>query len=235
MQVLFVHKEFPGHFGHVARYLAQRESVECTFVYNSLPARFQNRLPEGYEEWIRLIPYQSRGANRDTHFCNLHMEISLWHSQAVYQTLKARPDIKPDVVVGHSVFGTALFLRDLYPCPLVIHCEYFEQAGRPRLFSRPEYLPSEMDLLRAGRRTPPTCSPCKPARPATVPRAGSEASSRLSTSTRSRRFLTASIRSSGIAARFRAASATSRRFLPAPGSSPIAPMVWRPLAALTSS
>jgi glycosyltransferase involved in cell wall biosynthesis len=149
MHVLFVHKEFPGHFGHIVRYLARHHGVECTFVYNSLPARFQNRLPPGYDEGIRLIPYQSRGANRDTHFCNLHLEISLWHSQAVYETMKARPEIQPDVVVGHSVFGTALFLTDLYRCPLVVHCEYFEQPGRPRLFSRPEFPPAETDLLRA--------------------------------------------------------------------------------------
>jgi len=149
MHVLFVHKEFPGHFGHIARYLAGRHGIECTFVYNSLPLRFESHLPPGSDERIRLIPYKSRGANRDTHFCNQHLEISLWHSQAVYETMKARPQIQPDVVVGHSGFGTALFLTDLYRCPLVVHCEYFEQPGRPRLFSRPEFPPDEADLLRA--------------------------------------------------------------------------------------
>lgn len=147
MHVLYVHKELPGHYGPVAGYLARHHGVECTFVYNRLPDRYQNRLPPGVLEGVRLIPYQSRGATRDTNPCNLHTEISLWHSQAVYEALKARPDIKPDLVVGHSVYGTGLFLPQLYGCPLVVHCEFFERAGKPYAFGRPEYPPSESDLL----------------------------------------------------------------------------------------
>jgi glycosyltransferase involved in cell wall biosynthesis len=149
MHVLFVHKEFPGHFGHIARYLAEHYGVECTFVYRNLPNRFQGRLPAGIDRGIRLIQYQSRGASGDTHFCNLHTEVSMWHAQAVYETMKSLPAVKPDVVVGHCGFGTALFLANLYPCPLIVHCEFFEQPGKPLLFSRREFPPSEMDFLRA--------------------------------------------------------------------------------------
>jgi glycosyltransferase involved in cell wall biosynthesis len=148
MQVLFVHKEFPGQFGHIARYLASK-GIECTFVYSALPARYQGRLSESEARGIRLIPYRSRGASRDTHFCNRHLEISLWHSQEVYETLKKLPDIKPDVVVGHSVYGTAIFLQDLYGCPLVVHCEYFERPGKPYLYGRPDFPPTEADILQA--------------------------------------------------------------------------------------
>jgi glycosyltransferase involved in cell wall biosynthesis len=148
MHVLYVHKEFPGHFGHLARYLAEHHGIECSFVYSNIPSRFGGRLPPGLDRSVRLIPYQTRGASKDTHFCNLHTEISMWNSMAVYQTLKARPEIKPDLIVGHAGFGTALFLRDLYPCPLIVHCEFFERAGKPYLFSRPEFPPNEMDILR---------------------------------------------------------------------------------------
>jgi glycosyltransferase involved in cell wall biosynthesis len=149
MHLLFVHKEFPGHFGHLARYLARHHGVECTFVYSNLPNRFGGRLPPGADEGIRLIPYQARGASAATHFANLHTEISLWHAQAVYELLKARPDVRPDVVVGHSVFGTALFLPDLYDCPLVVHCEFFERPRQPYALGRPDFPPSEADRLRA--------------------------------------------------------------------------------------
>jgi glycosyltransferase involved in cell wall biosynthesis len=149
MHVLFVHKEFPGHFGHLARYLARHHGVECTFVYSNLPSRFGGRVPPGMDAGIRLIPYQARGASAQTHFCNLHTEISLWHAQAVYETLKARPDVRPDVVVGHSVFGMALFLPDLYHSPLVVHCEFYERPRRPYTFGRPDFPPLEADLLRA--------------------------------------------------------------------------------------
>jgi glycosyltransferase involved in cell wall biosynthesis len=149
MHVLFVHKEFPGHFGHIARYLAGHHGVECSFVYRNLPNRFQGQLPPGIDKGIRLIQYQSRGASRDTHYCSLHAEISMWHAQAVYETMKGFPAIKPDVVIGHCGFGTAVFLADLYPCPLIVHCEYFERPGEPYLFSRREFPPSELDVLRA--------------------------------------------------------------------------------------
>lgn len=149
MHILFVHKEFPGHYGHVAGYLAKHHGIECTFVYNRIPDRYRGRIPPGSDQGVRLIPYQSRGASRDTHVCNLHTEISLWHAQAVYQTLKARPEIKPDMVVGHSVYGTGLFLPDLYGCPLVVHCEFFERPGKPYAFGRPEFPPSEADILCA--------------------------------------------------------------------------------------
>jgi hypothetical protein len=57
MHVLFVHKEFPGHFGHLARHLACEHGVECSFVYSKFPARFHGRLPAGIDQGIRLIPY----------------------------------------------------------------------------------------------------------------------------------------------------------------------------------
>jgi glycosyltransferase involved in cell wall biosynthesis len=148
VHVLFVHKEFPGHFGHIARHLA-RQGHECTFVFSRLPTRYQNRLPPGSADGVRLIPYQTRGASPDTHYCSLHFEIGMWHSHAVYQTLKARPEVRPDLVVGHSGYGTALFLADLYGRPIINHCEYYQQPRDSLLDFRPEFPPGEMDLLRA--------------------------------------------------------------------------------------
>ena len=149
MHVLFVHKEFPGHFGHLARYLACEHGIECSFVYSKLPSRFHGRLPAGIDQGIRLIPYVSRGASRDTHFCSLFSEISIWHADAVYKTLKARADIRPDVVVGHSVVSNALLLTELYSCPLVVHCEFYERTGSPYRCGRREFPAQEADRLRA--------------------------------------------------------------------------------------
>jgi glycosyltransferase involved in cell wall biosynthesis len=149
MHILFVHKEFPGQFGHLARYLAAHHGVECSFVYNRLPTRFGNRLPPGMDRGIRLIPYQSRGASRDTHPCSMFSEISMWHAEAVYRAMKARPEIQPDLVVGHSVLGTSLFLADLYHRPQIVHCEFYERPERPYRYGRREFQPQEMDILRA--------------------------------------------------------------------------------------
>jgi glycosyltransferase involved in cell wall biosynthesis len=40
--------------------------------------------------------------------------------------MKARPDIRPDLIVGHSGFGSTLFLRELYPTvPILNFFEYY--------------------------------------------------------------------------------------------------------------
>jgi glycosyltransferase involved in cell wall biosynthesis len=180
MHVLFVHKEYPGHFGHVARHLAQREGYECTFVFSRVPDRFAQRQaapggdagpaqitvsqsgvvggvasPGQSDGGVRLIQYRARGASQATHPCSLHFEISIWHTHAVYETMKARPDIRPDLVVGHSGFGTALFLADLYECPLINYCEYYYRARNSDLDFRPEFPPQEVDILRVRAHNAP--------------------------------------------------------------------------------
>jgi glycosyltransferase involved in cell wall biosynthesis len=168
MHVLFVHKVFPGHFGHVAARLVRDEGIECTFVYNRLPPGVrtaQAALPRGGSNvtdegassagndggdvrvaGIRVIPYQSRGASRETHPDNLHFEISAWHRDAVSQVLAARPDVRPDLIVGHAGYGTALSLARFYGCPMITYCEYYHAFEKSHLRFRPDFPPSEAEL-----------------------------------------------------------------------------------------
>jgi len=56
----------------------------------------------------------------------------VWHCDAVYRAMKARADIKPDLIVGHSGFGSTLFLRELYPdVPVVNLFEYYYRPHGP--------------------------------------------------------------------------------------------------------
>ena len=65
---------------------------------------------------IEKIQYKlAGGATKQNHFCSRTFENTVWHCDGVYRALKARPDIKPDLIVGHSGFGSTLFLRELYP------------------------------------------------------------------------------------------------------------------------
>lgn len=155
MHVLFVHKEYPGHFGHVAARLARVEDFQCTFVYNRLPARYQNLVPGSSASTgvpaeingVRLIPYETRGASRDTNPCSLHFEISAWHNQAVYQTLKARPEIRPDLIVSHASYGTNLYLANLHACPTIAYCEFYHRSCTQSDAFRPDYPPGEGEVL----------------------------------------------------------------------------------------
>jgi glycosyltransferase involved in cell wall biosynthesis len=73
----------------------------------------------------------------------------MWHTSAVYEALKARPDIQPDLVVGHSGFGSTLFLRQLYHCPIINYFEYFYKPTHSDMDFRTEFPPVEVDQLRA--------------------------------------------------------------------------------------
>jgi glycosyltransferase involved in cell wall biosynthesis len=144
MHVLFVHQNFPAQFGHIARYLAQTQQFRCTFV---------SERPPGLAEGVERIQYHLRGgATPRTHYCSRTFENSIWHSHAVYEALRARPDVRPDLVVAHSGFLTATFLRELYTCPVVNYFEYFYRTIGSDMDFRREFPTPEINRLRARAR-----------------------------------------------------------------------------------
>jgi glycosyltransferase involved in cell wall biosynthesis len=118
MHVLYVHQNFPAQFGHIARHLVDKLGWQCSFV---------SQTPGGVAAGITKIEYKiAGGATKQNHFCSRTFENTVWHCDAVYRAMKARPDIKPDLIVGHSGFGSTLFLRELYPTtPIVNFFEYY--------------------------------------------------------------------------------------------------------------
>jgi glycosyltransferase involved in cell wall biosynthesis len=76
---------------------------------------------------IEKIQYRLLGgATRQNHLCTRTFENNVWHCDAVVRAMSARPDIRPDLIVGHSGFGSTLFLRELYPeVPCVNLFEYY--------------------------------------------------------------------------------------------------------------
>jgi glycosyltransferase involved in cell wall biosynthesis len=144
MHVLFVHKNFPAQFGHIGSYLVKREGFRCTFV---------SELPEGNVGGIRLIQYKTKGgATQSVHYCSRTFENCTWHSHAVYDAMKAHPEVKPDLVVGHSGFGSTLFLADLYDRPIINYFEYYYRGQNSDMDFRPEFPTQELDILRARTR-----------------------------------------------------------------------------------
>ncbi|GAB4530834.1 MAG: glycosyltransferase family 4 protein [Anaerolineales bacterium] len=144
MHLLFVHKNFPAQFGHIARALVRR-GHRCTFV---------SETPAGRVDGIEKITYRIRGgATPKTHYCARTFENATWHTHAVYEALAARPDIHPDLIVGHSGFGSTLFLADLYPdTPIINYFEYYYHARNSDLDFRPEWPAKPLDRLRSQTR-----------------------------------------------------------------------------------
>ena len=145
MHVLFVHQNFPAQFGPFAFRLARAPGFRCTFVSNK---------HEGVYRGVRCIKYPTKGgATEQNHYCSRTFENGVWHTAGVYDALAAAPDVRPDLIVGHSGFGSTLFLRDLYPgVPIVNLFEYFYHVVGSDLDFRPEFPARPIDRLRARAR-----------------------------------------------------------------------------------
>lgn len=145
MHILFVHQNFPAQFGPFAFRLAKMPGYQCTFVSQKL---------EGVFRGVRCIKYATKsGATTQNHYCSRTFENAVWHAAGVYDALAAVPDIRPDLIVGHSGFGSTLYLRDLYPgVPIINLFEYFYRVTNSDLDFRPEFPPRPIDRLRARTR-----------------------------------------------------------------------------------
>jgi glycosyltransferase involved in cell wall biosynthesis len=141
MHVLFVHQNFPAQFGHIARCLVKEHGFRCTFVSQHPPGR-----GDGTE---RIQYHLKGGATEKTHYCGRSFENAMWHSHAVYEALRARPDIKPDLIVAHSGYLSTSFLRELYDCAVVNYFEYYYHTSKSDMDFRPEFRYPDLTRLRA--------------------------------------------------------------------------------------
>jgi glycosyltransferase involved in cell wall biosynthesis len=94
------------------------------------------------------------GATAQTHYCSRTFENGVWHAAAVYDALKPlRRDLRPDLVVGHSGFGSTVFLGELFEdVPVVNYFEYFYRARGSDLDFRADVPVEERDRLRSRTR-----------------------------------------------------------------------------------
>ena len=189
MHILFIHQNYPAQFGHIATYLVRKKGFRCTFLSQHSP---------GTDGGVERIQYKLRGgATSQTHFCSASFENATWHSHAIFEALKARPDIRPDLVVAHSGYFFTVWLRDLFACPIINYFEYYYRTTGPDLDRRPEFPYPEINQLRRRRETLPFCSTWRIAIRAIVPPPGSEVFCRRPSTISCESFLTASIRASG--------------------------------------
>ena len=146
MHVLFVHQNFPAQFGHIAAHLV---------TGTGLPVHVRLRAAAGRRRAASsAIQYQLEAGPREhNHYCT--PDASRTPSGTPTRSTrrcKARPDIRPDLIVGHCGFGSTLFLRELYDCPIINYFEYFYRPRDTDMDFRPEFPAAELDLLRRAAR-----------------------------------------------------------------------------------
>lgn len=167
MHILFVHKSFPAQFGHIIDHLVKRHGYQCTFVCEEtvgvqlgrpdVSVSMTNWAAQPAPIWnvsgIQLMQYKIKGgATKADHYCSRVFDNAVWHSHAVYEAMKSHPEIQPDLIVGHSGFGSTLFLADLYHCPIINYFEYYYHGHNSDMDYRPDFPPTELDYLRIRTR-----------------------------------------------------------------------------------
>lgn len=117
MHVLYVHRNYPAQFGHIAARLTQQYGMRCTFV---------SEKPGADSSGVHRIQYQvNGGAGPQNHCYSSAFEDFTRRSHAVYEALKKRRHVRPDLIVGHSGFGSTVYLRELLGCPLINYYEWY--------------------------------------------------------------------------------------------------------------
>ena len=143
MELLFVHPNYPGQFGPVLTRLSKQPEFNCVFLSTNA---------EGLRDGVRCIPFKKQGgATKSTHYCSRTFENAVWSAHAVYEACRDA-QLNPDVIFGHSGFGTTVFLPELYRAPIVNLFEYYYHARGSEMDFRPDFPPPAMSRLRAQTR-----------------------------------------------------------------------------------
>lgn len=122
MNILFLHRNFPAQFRHIAPFFANNPDNNVVFITNNKIVEIPN---------IRKITYElKREIPDDCHRYLRFYEESVIHGQAVAEVaikLKNR-GFKPDVIYGHT-WGQTMFMKDVFPdVPVICYFEWFYNA-----------------------------------------------------------------------------------------------------------
>lgn len=122
MNILFLHRNFPAQFRHIAAVLANDPNNKVFFITNNDKLNLPN---------INKVYYQTkREVPKDCHRYLRFYEESIIHAQAAAEAALALKNqgFKPDIVYGHT-WGQTMFMKDIFPdVPLLCYFEWFYNA-----------------------------------------------------------------------------------------------------------
>ena len=133
MKILLMHPNFPAQFLNLCLVLGPNPAFEIVFM----TARKEGELPG-----VRKVYFEpSRESHPAMHHYLQTMESAVLQGQSVYKAGLAlkKSGFVPDVILGHSGWGSTLFMKELFPdTPLVGYFEWFYHARGADLDFDPE-------------------------------------------------------------------------------------------------
>ena len=121
MQVLFIHRDFPGQFRHLAAILAADPANRVVAIADA-----RSKDPPIIIEGVQSLKYFTGRAAAATHPFLQGLEAGVRRGQIVAsaaQTLRQRGFI-PELIIAHPGWGEALYLKEVFPSARVLG--YFE-------------------------------------------------------------------------------------------------------------
>lgn len=126
MNLLIIHRGFPGQFKHILNVLVSRgDYITCIIPSEKQAIK---------HELITYIKYElRRGNGKDTHELAIETESKVLRGEAVAMECKklSESGYKPDIILGHPGWGEMLFIKDIWPdCPQLHYVEYAYMSSK---------------------------------------------------------------------------------------------------------
>jgi len=122
MKFLFIHDNFPAQFRHIAEMLAKDIKNQVVFA-----TRFENN-PWEISRVQKVVYTLTREPTPNIHNYVIPIEAGALTGQAFYRLASGLKSMGfvPDIIIGHSGWGSTLFVKDVYPeTPFLGYFEWF--------------------------------------------------------------------------------------------------------------
>lgn len=127
MRILFVHQNFPGQFRHIIKKYVTTPGCEVACIGESANMLAWEGLPG-----IRIHGYgavANRKESAHPYLDGLDLFVKRGQKAARTATEIKKSGFIPDVIVAHTGWGEALFLRDVFPDSKILsYCEFYYNA-----------------------------------------------------------------------------------------------------------
>jgi glycosyltransferase involved in cell wall biosynthesis len=144
VNVLFIHDAFPAQFGRLGLELNRRHGWQCSSLVQSLsscptPSREMLQTLQLYQ--MPLAPeHRSSDGIPWPQIYGHYLE----QCRTVYEAVRDKPNLRPDLVVAHGGRGApTLLLREVVDCPIIIYCEYYFANSHRDISYRIDLPPAE--------------------------------------------------------------------------------------------
>ncbi len=145
MNILFLHPNFPAQFLHQAMYFARNPKDKVFFLTKETNGSQLKNVNVGLYKPMRE-------ATKGIHHYVEPLEKAVLEGQAVVRAivnLKQKTGFVPDVIVGHTGWGSTLFVKDIYPkVPVVGYFEWYYNAFGSDVGYWPDEKVPEDDRMR---------------------------------------------------------------------------------------